>query len=109
MARSAVLTGRTIADLVRNVFVVLVMLLVGLLVGFRPEAGPAGWAAAIGLLLLLSFSFTWIGATGALLMQSTEAVQSARFIWLFPLTFASSAFVQRDNMSGWLEAFTNRP
>jgi ABC transporter DrrB family efflux protein len=107
MAHSAVLTGRTIADLVRNLFVVLVMLLVGLLVGFRPEAGLAGWVATIGLLLLLSFSFSWIGATIALLMRSTEAVQSAGFIWLFPLTFASSAFVQTDNMPGPLKAFAD--
>lgn len=107
MAHSAVLTGRTIADLVRNLCVVIVMLLVGLLVGFRPEAGIAGWAGAIGLLLLLSFSFSWIGATVALLMRSTEAVQSAGFIWLFPLTFASSAFVQTDNMPGVLETFAN--
>ena len=107
MARSAVLTGRTIADLVRNLFVVLVMLVVGLLVGFRPEAGIAGWAGAIGLLLLLSFAFSWVGATIALLMRSVEAVQSAGFIWLFPLTFASSAFVQTDGMPGWLRAFAN--
>jgi ABC transporter DrrB family efflux protein len=107
MARSAVLTGRTIADLVRNLFVVLVMLLVGIIIGFRPDAGVAGWAAAIGLLLLLSFSFSWIGATIALLMRSTEAVQSAGFIWLFPLTFASSAFVMTNNMPGVLKAFAN--
>jgi len=107
MARSAVLAGRTIADLVRNLFVVLVMLLVGIIVGFRPDAGVAGWAAAIGLLLLLSFSFSWIGATIALLMRSTEAVQSAGFIWLFPLTFASSAFVMTNNMPGVLRAFAN--
>ena len=107
MARSAVLTGRTIADLVRNLFVVLVMLLVGIIIGFRPDAGVAGWAGAIGLLLLLSFSFSWIGATIALLMRSTEAVQSAGFIWLFPLTFASSAFVMTNNMPGVLKAFAN--
>ena len=107
MARSAVLTGRTIADLVRNFFVVLVMFGVGILVGFRPDADLAGWAGAIGLLLLLSFSLSWIGATVALLMRSTEAVQSAGFIWLFPLTFASSAFVQTDNMPGWLETFAD--
>jgi ABC transporter DrrB family efflux protein len=107
MARSAVLTGRTIADLVRNLFVVLVMLVVGLLIGFRPEAGLAGWAGAIGLLLLLSFAFSWVGATIALMMRSVEAVQSAGFIWLFPLTFASSAFVQTDGMPGWLQAFAN--
>ncbi|MDQ4128885.1 MAG: ABC transporter permease [Actinomycetota bacterium] len=80
----AVLTGRTIADLVRNAFVVLVMLVVGLLVGFRPDAGPGGWVAAMGLLLLLSFAFSWIGATIGLLVRSIEAVQSAGFIWLFP-------------------------
>ncbi|MGH3149073.1 MAG: ABC transporter permease [Rubrobacter sp.] len=107
MARSAVLTGRTIADLVRNLFVVLVMLLVGVLIGFRPEAGLVGWAGAVGLLLLLSFAFSWVGATIALLMRSVEAVQSAGFIWLFPLTFASSAFVLTDGMPGWLQAFAN--
>jgi ABC transporter DrrB family efflux protein len=107
MARSAVLTGRTIADLVRNLFVVLVMLVVGIIVGFRPDAGVAGWAGAIGLLLLLSFSFSWIGATIALLLRSTEAVQSAGFIWLFPLVFASSAFVMTNNMPGVLKAFAN--
>jgi ABC-type polysaccharide/polyol phosphate export permease len=80
MARSAVLTGRTIADLVRNHFVVLVMLVVGILVGFRPEVSVTGWGGAIGLLLLFSFSFSWIGATIALLIRSTEAVQSAGFI-----------------------------
>lgn len=58
MSRSAVLTGRTVADLVRNAFVVVVMLVVGFLVGFRPEAGVAGWVAAIGLLLLFSFAFS---------------------------------------------------
>jgi ABC transporter DrrB family efflux protein len=110
MSRSAVLTGRTVADLARNAFVILVMLVVGLLVGFRPEAGVTGWAAAIGLLLLFSFAFSWIAATIGLLVRSVEAVQQASFIWLFPLTFASSAFVQTDGMPGWLRAFAdNQP
>lgn len=107
MSRSAVLTGRTIADLARNAFVVVVMLVVGLLVGFRPEAGPLGWTAAIGLLLLFSFAFSWIAATLALLVRSVEAVQQASFIWLFPLTFASTAFVQTDGMPGWLRVFAD--
>ena len=107
MARSAVLTGRTVADLVRNMFVVVVMLVVGLLVGFRPEAGVFGWAGSIGLLLLLSFAFSWIGAVVALLINSVEAVQSAGFIWLFPLTFASSAFVPTESMPGWLQTFAD--
>lgn len=108
MSRSAVLTGRTIADLARNAFVVVVMLAVGLLVGFRPEGGAAGWAAAIGLLLLFSFAFSWIGATIGLLVRGVEAVQQASFVWLFPLTFASSAFVPSSSMPGWLQAFVDR-
>ena len=107
MSRSAVLTGRTMADLVRNAFVVMVILGVGVAVGFRPHGSPLGWVAAAGLLLLLSFSFSWIGATLALFVRSAEAMQSAGFIWLFPLTFASSAFVQTSTMPGWLQAFAN--
>jgi ABC transporter DrrB family efflux protein len=108
MARSAVLVGRTIADLVRNMFVVAVMLAVGLLVGFRPGGGAIGWVAAIGLLLLLSFAFSWIAATIGLLVRNVEAVQPASFVWLFPLTFASSAFVPTSSMPGWLRAFAER-
>src|SRR5262249_18596277 len=110
MATSAVLTGRTIADLVRNAFVVLVMLGVGFLVGFRPQGGVLGWLAAGGLLLLVSFAFSWVGATIALLVRSVEAAQSAGFIWLFPLTFASSAFVPTIGMVSWLRPFAeNQP
>ena len=110
MSRSAVLTGRTLADLIRNMFVVAVMLAVGLLVGFRPQGSALGWAAATGLLLLLSFSFSWIAATVGLAVRSVEAAQSAGFIWLFPLTFASSAFVQTRTMPGWLRGFAeNQP
>lgn len=107
MSRSAVLTGRTVADLARNAFIVVVMLLVGLLVGFRPEAGPLGWAGAVGLMLLLGYAFSWISAAIALLIRGVEAVQSFGFIWLFPLTFASSAFVPTESMPGWLEAFAD--
>ncbi len=105
MAKSAVLTGRTIADLVRNTFVVAVMWMVGLLVGFRPEGNVLSWVAAAGLLLLTSFAFSWISATIGLLVRSVEAAQSAGFIWLFPLTFASSAFVPTKSMPNWLRVF----
>ena len=110
MSRGAVLTGRTVADLVRNLFVVVIMLVVGVLVGFRPDAGMLEWLAAIGLLLLLSFAFSWIGAAVGLLVRSVEAAQSGGFIWLFPLTFTSSAFVDPDKMPGWLQPFAeNQP
>ena len=107
MARSAVLTGRTLSDLVVNSFVVVVMLLVGLLVGFRPEVGIAGWLGGLGLLLLVSFTFSWIAAAVGLLAGSVEAVNSAGFIWLLPLTFCSSAFVPTETMPGWLRLFAD--
>ena len=105
MAKSAVLTGRTLSDLVRNTFVVIVMWSVGLLVGFRPEGLVISWFAAAAILLLTSFAFSWISATIGLLVSSVEAAQSAGFIWLFPLTFASIAFVPTQSMPGWLRAF----
>ena len=110
MAKSAVLTGRTIADLVRNLFVVIVMLVVGLIVGFRPSGSPLAWLAAVGVILLVSFAFSWISAVVGLAVHSVEAAQSAGFIWLFPLTFASSAFVPVATMPTWLRAFaTHQP
>ena len=105
MAKSAVLTGRTLSDMVRNTFVVIVMWSVGLLVGFRPQGSVISWFAAAAILLLTSFAFSWISATIGLLVSSVEAAQSAGFIWLFPLTFASSAFVPTESMPGWLRAF----
>ncbi|HEV2581420.1 MAG TPA: ABC transporter permease, partial [Ktedonobacteraceae bacterium] len=105
MAKSAVLTGRTISDLVRNVFVVIVMWTVGLLVGFRPQGDVISWFGGAGILILTSFAFSWISATIGLLVSSVEAAHSAGFIWLFPLTFASSAFVPTSSMPNWLRAF----
>jgi ABC transporter DrrB family efflux protein len=110
MARSAVLVGRTVSDLVRNAAVVAVMMGVGLLVGFRPSGSVIAIIVAFGLLFLTSFAFSWIGVVIALSMKTVEAVQSAGFIWLFPLTFASSAFVPTDSMPSWLQGFAvNQP
>ena len=110
MAKSAVLTGRTLSDLVRNTFVVAVMWTVGLLVGFQPQGNFLYLLAAVGLLLLTSFAFSWISATVGLSVNTVEAAQSAGFIWLFPLTFASSAFVPVKSMPSWLQAFAkNQP
>jgi len=108
MAKSAVLTGRIISDLVRNTFVVFIMWTVGLLVGFQPQGSVVSWFAAAALLLLTSFTFSWISAAIGLAVSSVEAAQSAGFIWLFPLTFASSAFVPTSSMPSWLRAFADR-
>lgn len=105
MARSAVLAGRTLSDSTRNAFVVLLMTGVGYLVGFRFRAGLAPALAALGLVVLFGFAFSWISATIGLASGDVEVAQTAGFVWVFPLTFASSAFVPVDTMPGWLQAF----
>jgi ABC-2 type transport system permease protein/oleandomycin transport system permease protein len=110
MARSAVLAGRTTADLFRNLFVVVLMTIVGYLVGFRFQAGALYAVCAIGLAVLVGFAFSWISATIGLTIKNLEAVQAASFIWIFPLTFASGAFVSVSTMPEWLAAFArNNP
>jgi len=107
MAGSAVLTGRVFADQIRSVLILAVAWGVGLLVGFRPGGSPLSWLAAVGLLLLLSFVFSWLSALVGLLLDSVEAVQQAALIWLLPFLFASSAFVPVETLPGWLQAFAN--
>ena len=105
MSSSALLTGRTIADLGRNLFTVVIMLIVGFLVGFRPQGTALEFLLAIAVLMGVSFGFSWISAFIGLMVRSVEAAQSGGFIWLFPLTFASSAFVPVETMPSWLQAF----
>jgi ABC transporter DrrB family efflux protein len=105
MAKSAVLTGRTLADLIRGTCILLVVLAVGLLIGFRPAATILNWGAALGLILLASLLFIWFSALLGLVLNSVEAVQEAWIIFTFPLLFASSAFVPTSTMPAWLRAF----
>jgi ABC-2 type transport system permease protein/oleandomycin transport system permease protein len=107
MARSAVLAGRTLADACRNLFVVLLMTIVGYFVGFRFEGGALFAILAIALAVLVGFTFSWISATIGLRIKDPESVQAASFVWIFPLTFASSAFVPVSSMPGWLQAVAN--
>ncbi|MCU7823093.1 ABC transporter permease [Kitasatospora sp. DSM 101779] len=103
MTRSAVLVGRTLADLVQTAFILLVLALVALLVGWRIHEGIWKAFGAFGLLLLLGYAFSWIGALIGLSVRSPEAATSAGLIWLFPLTFVSNAFVPISSMPGWLQ------
>ncbi|MGE0026620.1 MAG: ABC transporter permease [Thermoleophilia bacterium] len=105
MARYAVLAGRTLADLVRNVFVVVLMLAVGFAVGFRVQTDAA--KLILGLLVLLTFGYSlcWIFAFVGLSVPNAETAQAAAFPVLLPLVFASSAFVSTANMPDWLQAF----
>ncbi len=105
MARSAVLAGRTLADLVRNVFVVVLMLLVGYMVGFRVETSVWGLIAGFAVILLFGFSLTWIFAIIGLSAPNAETAQAMSFPVLAPLVFVSSAFVAIDTMPGWLQPF----
>lgn len=105
MARSAVLTGRIFADLLRSAFIILITWVCGLLVGFRPEGTLLAWIAASALLLLISFVFAWISALVGLLFRSVEAVQQAGLVWLLPFVFGSSAFVPVSTLPNWLGAF----
>jgi ABC-2 type transport system permease protein len=106
MARGAVLTGRTVADLVQTALTLLVLAVVALLVGWRPgSVEPTNFGKILGgfaLLLFLGYAFTWIGALIGLTVRTPEAATSGGLIWLFPVTFISNAFVDSAQMTPWL-------
>lgn len=102
MARGAVLTGRTLADLVQTALTVVVLAIVGLLVGWRVHHGIPKALGAFALLLLLGYAFSWIGALIGLSVRTPEAATSGGLIWLFPVTFVSNAFVATSGMTPWL-------
>ncbi|MEU0985437.1 ABC transporter permease [Streptomyces sp. NPDC005953] len=102
MARGAVLTGRTLADLVQTTLTIVVLVIVALLVGWRIHEGIPKALGAFGLLLLLGYAFSWIGALIGLSVRTPEAATSGGLIWLFPVTFISNAFVDSSQMTPWL-------
>jgi len=105
MSRSAVLGGRTLADLVRNVFVAALMVGVGYAVGFRIHVGVPALLAAMLLVLLFGYALSWLFATVGLMTGNPETAEAAAFPIIAPLVFASSAFVPVSSMPGWLQAF----
>jgi ABC transporter DrrB family efflux protein len=107
MSRAAVLAGRTFADLIRNVVVVFIMLIVGFLYGFRFYNGVWNALAMIGVLLLFGFAFSWFAAFLGLVVKDEETAQLAGFVFIFPLVFASAAFVPVQSMASWLQHFAN--
>ncbi|MEU5886477.1 ABC transporter permease [Streptomyces sp. NPDC047461] len=102
MARGAVLTGRTLADLVQTALTLFVLAMVALLVGWRTHTSAGEVLGAFGLLLLLGYAFTWVGALIGLSVRTPEAATSGGLIWLFPVTFVSNAFVDSSQMTPWL-------
>jgi ABC-2 type transport system permease protein len=105
MARSAVLAGRTLADLARNVLVVALMLGVGFLVGFRVQTNGFKLILGLAVLLFFGYSLSWIFAFVGLSVPNAETAQAAAFPIMLPLVFASSAFVSTENMPDWLRVF----
>jgi ABC-2 type transport system permease protein/oleandomycin transport system permease protein len=107
MARSAVLAGRTVADIVTNWIQLVTMLVVGYAVGFRFSTSVPDVIAGLVLLTFIGYAFSWLSAVIAMSVKSVEAAQQASFIWLFPLTFVSSAFVPPETMPEPLKTFAS--
>jgi ABC transporter DrrB family efflux protein len=105
MARSAVLGGRTVADLVRNILIIGLMIAVGYLVGFRFLGGVAGAVACVAVVAAFGLALSWIFAFVALTVRGAETAQTAGFVVIFPLVFASSVFVPVSTFPDWLQAF----
>jgi ABC-2 type transport system permease protein len=98
MSRAAVLIGRTTSDLLNNVFVVIVMSLCGLAVGWRVHTNPGSVLLGYLVLFLFGYAMSWISAVIGLSAKSVEVAQSAGFIWVFPLTFLSNAFIPTNTL-----------
>jgi ABC-2 type transport system permease protein/oleandomycin transport system permease protein len=107
MARSAVLAGRTLADLVRTIFVIVLMTVVGYAIGFRFQEGPFEAVASILVVAMFGYALSWIFVYVGLIAKGPEAAQSAGFVAIFPLVFASSIFVPVDTMPDWLQAIAD--
>jgi len=105
--RGAPLLGSMIGDSVRYLIAGTVIILVGVALGFRPEAGVPGAAAALALVVTFSFGLSWVFTTIGLLLRTPNAVLNAGFMGIFPLTFLSNVFVEPETLPGPLEAFVD--
>ena len=110
MARMAVLTGRTVADFVRNIGVVIIITFVGMAVDFRPSGSFVSYIQACLLMLIFAYCISWGFAFVGLAAPNSETAQAMAFPVIFPLTFASSIFVPVAKLPGWLQPFAiNQP
>ncbi len=110
MSNLAVLTGHVVSDVFRNMISTTVLIVAGFFIGFRPSADVSDWLLLVALTVLLTFAFSWLSAILGVVSKSVEGVQWLSFVIVFPLTFASSAFVNPNMMSSWLRGFAeNQP
>jgi ABC-2 type transport system permease protein len=103
MARSAFLTGRTVADVVYNLGILIVLMLSGLVVGWRVRDGVVNFFIAIALALLFTYAMSWLGVFVGQLVPTVEVAQQVAFTTIFPITFLSSVFVPIETLPGWLQ------
>lgn len=108
IVHGSILAARTLTDAIRNIFVIILMLGVGYLIGFESSAPIGDFLLGILIALLFGFVFAWISATIGLTVKDPETAQVAGFIWLFPLMFISSIFVPISTMPDWLEPLAER-
>jgi ABC-2 type transport system permease protein len=99
----APIVGALLGDVLRYSIAALMVIGLGLILGFRPAAGPVGVLLAVGLVLIFAFSLSWIWIIVGMKVQTPESVMTTSFVFLFPLTFASNIFVDPATMPGWLQ------
>ena len=102
MARSAVLSGRTLSDVVYNAGILVVLMLSGLAVGWRVHTGVPEFLAGVGLLLLFTYAMSWVGVWLGLSVPTVEVANQVGFMVVFPLTFLSNVFVPPQTLPSWL-------
>jgi ABC-2 type transport system permease protein len=102
------LLGALLGDVFRYTVTALVIIALGLILGFRPQGGATGVVLAIGLVLVFSFALSWLWIIVGMLVRTPEAVMTASFVVLMPLTFASDIFVDLETMPPWLQAVVGR-
>lgn len=105
MARSAVLSGRAMFDLVYNAGILVVLMASGLAVGWRVHSNVPEFLMGVGLLLLFTFAMSWVGVTLGLHVRTVESANQVGFTVIFPLTFLSNVFVPPQTLPGWLQPF----
>ncbi len=108
IARSAVLAGRTLADLTRSAFILVLLLVVAFAIGFRWQTSALGVLAGLALSLVFGYAWSWVMAVVGLTVRTPEAVQTAVFMGIFPLAFTSAVFVPTATMPSWLQPFAER-
>ncbi len=104
-SRSAVLAGRTASDVIYNVLSLIIMVITGLLVGWRIRGGILDAVGAVVLMLLFAYAISWVMALVALYVPSPEVINNASFMVIFPMSFVANTFVQSDNLPGPLQTF----